>query len=87
MAVVWIPSLLRNLTAGNDTVSATGATVGEVIDSLEQTYPGIRARLCDGDQLRSGMAVSIDNQIARRGLQQPVEPNSEVHFIPAVGGG
>lgn len=87
MAVVWIPSLLRNMTDGQDTVTVPGSTVGQVVDSLEQLFPGIRDRLCEGDRLRTGMAVSVDSQIARRGLQQDVGPRSEVHFIPAVSGG
>lgn len=87
MAVVWIPSLLRSVTGGKDTVTVPGNTVDQVIASLETLYPGIRERLCDGERLRAGIAVSVDSQIARRGLQQAVGPASEVHFIPAVSGG
>ena len=33
------------------------------------------------------MAVSVDTQVARFGLRQPVGENSEVHFVPAIAGG
>ncbi len=87
MPVVWIPSLLRGLSGGKDKVVVAGATVGEVIEHLEQQFPGMKDRLCDAGGLRRGLAVSIDTQLARFGLSQPVGENSEVHFLPAIGGG
>ncbi len=87
MAVVWIPSLLRDLTGGQETVTVAGSTVRQVIEALDRTYPGIKDRLCDANGLRSGIAVAVDTQIAGLGLRQPVGENSEVHFLPAISGG
>jgi sulfur-carrier protein len=87
MATVWIPSLLRDLTGGRETVSAAGVNVRQVIEALEKEFPGIKARLCDGDQLRSGISVAIDVQVGRLGMAEPVGETSEVHFLPAIGGG
>jgi molybdopterin synthase sulfur carrier subunit len=87
MATVWIPSLLRDLTAGQETVTIPGATVGQVIDALDRAYPGVKGRLCDAGGLRPGIAVAVDTAVARLGLLQPVGPQSEVHFLPAIGGG
>jgi molybdopterin synthase sulfur carrier subunit len=87
MPVVWIPPLLRELTGGRESVSVPGATVRQIIDHLEVTYPGIRARLCDGDRLRPGLSVVVDGKLSRRGLGQPLTEASEVHFVPAVSGG
>jgi sulfur-carrier protein len=87
MPTVWIPALLRNFTGGHESVQAAGATVRELIDALERRYPGIKARLCDGSELRPGQAVVIDGQVARQGLSAEVKEDSEVHFIPAIGGG
>jgi molybdopterin synthase sulfur carrier subunit len=87
MARVWIPSLLRDVTGGAEAVTVPGASVGQVIDELDRLHPGARARLCDGGALRSGLAVVVDNEVARLGLLQPVGPDSEVHFLPAIGGG
>jgi molybdopterin converting factor small subunit len=84
---VWIPSLLRELTRGQETVRVSGTTVGQVIDALDRDYPGIKARICDGDRLRPGMAVVVGSEIARLSLYHPVLPGSEVHFVAAVSGG
>jgi molybdopterin synthase sulfur carrier subunit len=87
MATVWIPSLLRDIAAGQELVTVTGTTLGEVIDQLDFQFPGIKSRLCAGDKLKTGMAAFVGTEVARLGLLQPVEPNSEVHFLPAIGGG
>ncbi len=87
MPTVWIPSLLRDLTGGRETVAVAGASVRQLIDALDRTYPGIKDRLCDADGLRPGIAVAVDTQVARLGLAQPVGEHSEVHFLPAVSGG
>jgi molybdopterin converting factor small subunit len=87
MPVVWIPSLLRQLTHGQEKVSVTGTNIGQVIAELERLFPGMQARLCDGDHLRAGMAVIVGTEVARLGLSQSVGEKSEVHFLPAVSGG
>ena len=87
MAVVWIPVLLRDLTAGQETVDVPGRTVGEVVAALDERYPGVRARLCQGGALRPGLAAAVDSQVARFGLSQPIGETSEVHFLPAIAGG
>jgi molybdopterin converting factor small subunit len=87
MPLVWIPPLLRDLTAGRDTVTVSGSTVRQVIDALERAHPGIRARLCAADGLRPGLAVVVDGSTASLGLLEPVGPASEVHFLPAITGG
>jgi molybdopterin synthase sulfur carrier subunit len=87
MAQVWIPSLLRDLTGGQETVAVDAATVGQAVDELDRLFPGFRARVCDGDGLRSGVAVVVDAEVVRRGLAQLLRPDSEVHFLPAVAGG
>ncbi len=87
MARVWIPSLLRDVTGGRETVTVPGASVRQLIDELDRLHPGARARLCDGDALRAGLAVIVDNEVARLGLLQAIGPDSEVHFLPAIAGG
>ena len=45
--IVRIPTPLRTLTGGADEVSASGNTLGDVIEDLERHHPGIRDRLLD----------------------------------------
>ena len=87
MANVWIPPLLRDLTGGQECVRVTGDKVRSLVDALDATYPGLKARLVEGDGLRRGLVVVVDGMTSRQGLRQRVNPDSEVHFIAAVGGG
>lgn len=64
-----------------------GATIREVIDNLEQTWPGIRERLVTENRLRSNISVAVDGEITPLGLLEPVSPMSEVHFVAAISGG
>ncbi len=87
MALVWIPALLRPLTGGQEQVRVPGETVGQVLEALDAAYPGIRARLCQGERIAPGISVSVDGRIARRGLAQPVQEQSEIRFLQAIAGG
>jgi molybdopterin converting factor small subunit len=84
---VWIPSLHRDLTEGQEIVTVEGETVGEVVAQLEARFPGMQARLCDEGRLRPHIAVAINGEVAHRGLRQRLTTPSEVHFIPALSGG
>jgi molybdopterin synthase sulfur carrier subunit len=85
--VVWVPSLLRDLTGGRETVRVSGSTVRQVLEALDGLYPGFKDRLCDANGLRPGVAVAVGTQVSSLGLLQPVRPGSEVHFLPAISGG
>ena len=87
MATIYIPALLQALTDGQASVEVAGSTVGELIENLERLRPGIRARLLDGERLRSNLRVAVDGHISTLGLRQPVSTSSEVHFVAAIGGG
>ena len=87
MAHVYIPPMLRSMTGGAEVVEVEGQSVRGVIDSLEDAFPGIRQNLCDADSLRPGLSVVVDGTVAPLGLLQRVEEESEVHFLPAIGGG
>ena len=87
MAIVFIPTQLNTLTAGVRQIELDGKTVGQLMEQLECRFPGLKARLCEGDQLVAGWQVSIDHVMTSRGLAAQVLPHSEVHFLPAIGGG
>lgn len=87
MATVYIPSLLRKLTGGKDRTTATGKTVGEIVEDLERQFPGFRSRVVENGDLAGSIAVSINGEIGTEGLTESVPDGSEVHFVPAIGGG
>jgi molybdopterin synthase sulfur carrier subunit len=87
MSTAFIPPLLRELTGGVDQVQVEGTTVRGVIRELEAKFPGIAERLLAGDVLKPGLAVAINGAVASQGVLQKVPAGSEVHFLPAIGGG
>ena len=87
MATIFIPSMLQSLTGGAKRVDCDARTVRQVIDRLEELYPGIKDRLVENGELRPNLAVAIDGDMAIMGLLEKVGENSEVHFVPAIGGG
>ena len=87
MAVVWIPAGMRSLSNGDAQATVPGATLREVLDNLELRYPGFRTQVVWGELIRNDIAVAIDGDVIHQGLFQPVEPASEVHFLPALSGG
>ena len=86
MARVFIPPLLQEVT-GVAEVEVPGNTLGQVIEALEEAYPGVAGRICVGDELVFGLTVAVDGAVSTRGLLTPIGPHSEVHFLPAIGGG
>ena len=89
MAEVWIPPKLQELTAGNQQVQVEGSSVRRLINNLEAQYPGIKEYLVDQDEddLIPGLAVIIDGEVSQLGMLDKVSESSEVHFLPAIGGG
>jgi molybdopterin synthase sulfur carrier subunit len=79
--------MLQPLTGGVKEVSIEGSNVRRIIDGLEQEFPGIKERLVEEGEIRPNINVAIDGEIARMGLLEKVEQGSEVHFVPAIGGG
>lgn len=87
MATVFIPTMLQGLTSGAKQVEVQGANVRRIIEGLEELYPGMKARLVEDGGIRPNLAVAIDGEVARMGLLEKVGETSEVHFVPAIGGG
>jgi sulfur-carrier protein len=87
MATVFIPAILRKFTSGRERTIAKGRNVGQLIEDLERQFPGISGALVADGDLKASVAVSIDGEIATGGLLEPVNDTSEVHFLPAIGGG
>ena len=87
MATVFIPSLMQNLTEGQHRVEVQGSTVRQIIESLESEYPGIKARLVDNGRVKPNISVAVDGEVTPLGMLEKVSENSEVHFLPAIGGG
>ena len=87
MATVFIPSLMQALTNGEDRVEVQGSTVRQIIENLDSAHPGVKVRLVEENRIKSGFSVAVDGEINPLGMLSKVQENSEVHFLPAIGGG
>jgi molybdopterin synthase sulfur carrier subunit len=87
MAMIFIPTMLQKMTDGAQKVDMEARNVRQVIERLEELYPGIKDRLLEDGDIAPNIAVAIDGDVAIMGLLQRVGENSEVHFVPAIGGG
>jgi molybdopterin synthase sulfur carrier subunit len=87
MPRVFIPPLLRPRADGAESLEVPGRSVREVIAALDARFPGLGDALAEGDSLRAGLTVVIDGNVSPQGLWQKLEPESELHFLPAIGGG
>jgi molybdopterin synthase sulfur carrier subunit len=87
VAKVFIPTMLQKLTGGVKEVDCPARNVRQLIDGLDALYPGIKDRLVEDGEIRSNLAVAVDGDVARMGMLERVQDASEVHFVPAIGGG
>jgi molybdopterin converting factor small subunit len=90
MATLRIPTALRTFTDGNATVTAQGATVGDLVKDLAAQYPALAEHLYDDDgHLRSfiNLFVGDTNVKSLDGLDTPIAADATVLIVPAIAGG
>lgn len=84
---VHIPSPLRSYTKNENIVESHGASIAELLQNLDLTFPGIRFRMIDEqDGIRQHIRIFVDkNQI--HDISMPLKGNELVHIICALSGG
>ena len=90
MANVRIPTPLRKLTNDLEVVSAAGTTVGELLDSLDKAFPGLRERICDEQgNVRRFVNIFVNDEDIRflEERATPIKDTDEVSIVPAIAGG
>lgn len=90
MAVtVRIPTPLRTLTGGEESVQADGGTVRQVIEDMEAKHPGIRDRLLDDKGVRRFVNLYVGEEDIRflDGLDTALNAGQEISIVPAIAGG
>lgn len=90
MATIFLPTPLRRYTDGQSKVQVDGATLGELLQNLDTSYPGLKDRLFDenGD-IKRFIQVFVNEEDVRglQGASTPVGPRDEVSIVPAMAGG
>jgi MoaD family protein len=90
MTAVRIPPVLRQQAGNQKKVEVTGATVGEALESLLGTYPGLRLQIFTEDgSLNRFVNVYVNGRDVRyeQELATPVTEADEVILLPAMAGG
>lgn len=91
MAVkVLIPTPLQKLTRDQAVIDCEGSTINELLNALEDSCPGIKARLCDDNgELRRFVNFYVNSEDIRflEGANTPLKDGDEVSIVPAIAGG
>jgi molybdopterin converting factor small subunit len=80
VATVIFSSGLRPLVDGLEQLEIDATRVMDLTNALVERFPALKPQL-------EQMAVAIDGQIHNDARFQPLQPSSEVHFVPKIGGG
>jgi molybdopterin synthase sulfur carrier subunit len=84
---VLIPSPLFSYTGGQRAVDAEGRTLAEVLQALEQRFPGMRHRIIDEqDRIRRHIRIFVGGEMAG-GLDARLKDDDEVMIVAALSGG
>ena len=81
MAQVHFSAGLRDLTGGLAQVEVEATTVRRLVAALEEMFPGL------GDRLSEASSVAINGEIFTDAEFEPVNSDSEVHFLDILQGG
>ncbi len=87
---VTIPTPLRRFTAEDAQIDVQADTITEILDELDQKYPGLKDRLCEeSGELRRFFNIYVDGEDVRflDDLRTKVPEGAEVAIIPAISGG
>jgi molybdopterin synthase sulfur carrier subunit len=90
MASIRIPTPLRKLTNELEVVQASGNNVGEILESLDQAFPGLKERICDEQgNVRRFVNVFLNDEDIRflEERATPVKDSDEISIVPAIAGG
>lgn len=81
MATVVIPSGLQHRTGGESRLLVDARDVRGLLRELERRFPGL------AEEIESGCQIAIDGEILPDAWLEALEPESEIHFLPQIGGG
>ena len=86
MAIVKLRAPLKDLAGGNREIAIDGASVGEVLRTLEREYPKIIGWVLDEHgRVRRHVNVFVDGERVRE--NERVAPDATLHVLPSISGG
>jgi molybdopterin synthase sulfur carrier subunit len=87
--LVNIPTIMRVLTKNKKTVESRGGNITEVVDSVEEDYPGIKSRIMKDGEVQKYVNIYLNDDDIRftGGLSTEVAAGDVLTILPAVAGG
>ncbi len=85
-----LPSLLRSVLAGTDTLSVQGDTVRQALEDAYQQVPALRSLLCDESGTFRPHVLCFLNEVNVRwldGLDERLKEGDQITILQAVSGG
>lgn len=82
---VHIPVTLRSFAGGHEEITASGDTVGDVLEAIGHEYPAISSHLMSSDgDLQAGVVVYLGPRSIRdlQGLATPIELEETLSIVP-----
>ncbi len=82
---VHLPLVLRTYAGGHGEITASGDTVGELLDAVAHEYPLIRSHLLSSEgHLSPGLALYLGGQEVSRlqGLATPITVEEVLSIVP-----
>jgi molybdopterin synthase sulfur carrier subunit len=90
MPTIRIPTPLRKLTNNQEEVTASGATLGAVLDELNANFPGLGERIVDEQgTIRRFVNIFVNDEDVRfqQEKETPVKEADVISIVPAIAGG
>ncbi len=87
---VRIPTALRRLTQGQGEIQIEASSIGELIEKLEEEFPGIKERLVEPNgEIRKFVNFFVNDEDIRflNGKNTELKDGDVVSIIPAIAGG
>lgn len=90
MATVLVPTPLRRLTGGQAKLTVEGGDIDTLIQTINQQYPGISAKILDDDgNVKRFINIFVNDSEIRtlQGMATPVKASDQISIVPAMAGG
>ncbi len=81
MANVYFSEQLQQRTGGVEQIEVFADTYRDLVAKVGERFPELY------EDLAEHMSVAIDGVISHEPFLEPIEPDSEVHFLPRLAGG
>ena len=80
--ILLTDSISKSFTGGESELEIFAANIRQLIRELDEKYPGLGTEISNGS-----ISLAIDGDIYQDAFMEDLQPDSEVAFLPKIGGG